>query len=163
MKFIRFTMRYSSSVPLSLIRGRCVVGIPAAFNSFSFQLKLCPLDTGRKLNVHKTFRRRPASSERLMYVQFTSCIQGVLNIYLGYNLLFTINTDATAVIIQSKMLLTVLKNWYICVSSKELQKFFLNFSYFSNSPKVNSFRINFKKKIGLKIVSSAKRVQVQKV
>ena len=30
-----------------------------------------PLDTGRKLNVHKTFRRRP---ERLMYVQFTSCV-----------------------------------------------------------------------------------------
>ena len=27
------------------------------------------LDTGRKLNVHKTFRRRPG---RLMYVQFTS-------------------------------------------------------------------------------------------
>ena len=32
-----------------------------------------PADTGRKLNVHKTFR---ASSERLMYVQFTSCIYG---------------------------------------------------------------------------------------
>ena len=30
-------------------------------------------DTWRKLNVHKTFRRRP---ERLMYVQFTSCVQG---------------------------------------------------------------------------------------
>ena len=32
------------------------------------------VDTGRKLNVHKTFRRR---SERLMYVQFTSCGYGV--------------------------------------------------------------------------------------
>ena len=31
------------------------------------------VDTGRKLNVHKTFR---TSSERLMYVQFTSCIYG---------------------------------------------------------------------------------------
>ena len=30
-----------------------------------------PVDTGRKLNVHKTFRRRPG---RLMYVQFTSCV-----------------------------------------------------------------------------------------
>ena len=30
-----------------------------------------PVDTGRKLNVHKTFRRRPG--QRLMYVQFTSC------------------------------------------------------------------------------------------
>ena len=30
-----------------------------------------PVDTGRKLNVHKTFRRRP---ERLMYVQFMFCI-----------------------------------------------------------------------------------------
>ena len=37
-----------------------------------------PVDTGRKLNVHKTFRRRP---ERLlnilMCVQFTSCVYGV--------------------------------------------------------------------------------------
>ena len=30
-----------------------------------------PVDTGRKLNVHKTSR---TSSERLMYVQFTSCV-----------------------------------------------------------------------------------------
>ena len=30
-----------------------------------------PIDTRRKLNVHKTFR---ASSERLMYVQFTFCV-----------------------------------------------------------------------------------------
>ena len=33
--------------------------------------KVDPLDTGRKLNVHKTFRGRPG---RLMYVQFTSCV-----------------------------------------------------------------------------------------
>ena len=31
------------------------------------------LDTGRKLDVHKTFRRRPG---RFMYVQFTSCDYG---------------------------------------------------------------------------------------
>ena len=30
-----------------------------------------PVDTGRKLNVHKTSW---TSSERLMYVQFTSCV-----------------------------------------------------------------------------------------
>ena len=34
------------------------------------------LDTGRTLNVHKTFRRRPG---RLMYVHFTSCAQGGLS------------------------------------------------------------------------------------
>ena len=34
-----------------------------------------PVDTGHKYNVHKTSRRRPGpSSERLMYVQFTSCV-----------------------------------------------------------------------------------------
>ena len=32
-----------------------------------------PLDTRRKLNVLKTSR---TSSERLIYVQFTSCVQG---------------------------------------------------------------------------------------
>ena len=31
-----------------------------------------PVDTGRELNIHKTFRRH------LMYVQFTSCVYGVL-------------------------------------------------------------------------------------
>ena len=35
--------------------------------------KASPVDRGRKLNVHKTFRRRPG---RLMYVQFTSCVCG---------------------------------------------------------------------------------------
>ena len=32
-----------------------------------------PVDTGRKLIVHKTSR---TSSERLMYVQFTYCVYG---------------------------------------------------------------------------------------
>ena len=45
-----------------------------------------PVDTGRKLNVHKTFRRRP---ERLMYLQITSCVQGVTN--LSCNSTCTIN------------------------------------------------------------------------
>ena len=30
-----------------------------------------PVNAGRKLNVHKKFRRRPGC---LMYVQFTSCV-----------------------------------------------------------------------------------------
>ena len=34
----------------------------------------CPLGTGRKLNVHKMFRRRLG---RLMYVPSTSCVQRV--------------------------------------------------------------------------------------
>ena len=37
-----------------------------------------PVDTGRKLNVHKTPR---TSSERLMYVQLTSCVYWV---HAGY-------------------------------------------------------------------------------
>ena len=32
------------------------------------------MDIGRKLNVHKTFRRRPG---HLRYVQFTSCVKGI--------------------------------------------------------------------------------------
>ena len=35
---------------------------------------ITPVDTGRKLNVHKTSR---TSSKRLMYFQFTSCVYGV--------------------------------------------------------------------------------------
>ena len=38
---------------------------PVRFEVYKF-----PVDTGRKLNVHKTF----TSSERLMYVQFASCV-----------------------------------------------------------------------------------------
>ena len=41
---------------------------------FPQKVRSDPLDTGRKLNVHKTFRRRPG---RLMYVHFMSCVQGV--------------------------------------------------------------------------------------
>ena len=36
---------------------------------------ICPVDTGCKFNAHKTSR---ASSERLMYVQFTSCVYWVV-------------------------------------------------------------------------------------
>ena len=37
-----------------------------------------PVDTGRKLNVHKTFRRRPGRLLNiLMCVQFTPCVYGV--------------------------------------------------------------------------------------
>ena len=38
-------------------------------------LNVIPVDRGRKLNVHKMFRRHPGrSSECLMCVQFTSCV-----------------------------------------------------------------------------------------
>ena len=47
-----------------------------SFSSTSSYPSAYPLDTGRKLNVHKTFRR--TSSERLMYVQFTSCVYWVI-------------------------------------------------------------------------------------
>ena len=48
-------------------------------NLNSIKLSLYPVDTGRKLNVYKTFRRRPGPFERLMYVQFTSCVYWVMN------------------------------------------------------------------------------------
>ena len=35
---------------------------------------LHPLDTGRKLNVHMTFKRHSWTSERLTYVQVTFCV-----------------------------------------------------------------------------------------
>ena len=46
-----------------------------------------PVYTGRKLNVHKMFRRRPG---RLMYVQFASCVYGELELErsLGYIAIF---------------------------------------------------------------------------
>ena len=50
-------------------------GVNSAINFLKYS-RHSPLDTGRKLNVHKTSR---TSSERLMYVQFTSCVQGVKN------------------------------------------------------------------------------------
>ena len=41
------------------------------------EYKCNPVDTGSKLNVHKTFRRRPG---RLIYVQLSSCVYGeILN------------------------------------------------------------------------------------
>ena len=42
-----------------------------------------PVDTGRKLNVHKTFRSW-TSSERLMYVKFTSCVYGAVHMALRW-------------------------------------------------------------------------------
>ena len=37
-----------------------------------------PVNTGRKLNEHKSFRRRPG---RLMYVQFMPCVHGFNSLY----------------------------------------------------------------------------------
>ena len=49
-----------------------------------------PVDTGRKLNLHKTFRRRPG---RLMYVQFTSCVYWVVNQFLYKEFLYNFCID----------------------------------------------------------------------
>ena len=46
-----------------------------SFLSFVCVSNVIPVDTGRKFNVHKTFS---TFSERLMYVQFTSCVYGKL-------------------------------------------------------------------------------------
>ena len=40
--------------------------------TFFINIWIYPLGTGRKLNVNKTFRGRPAR-----HVQFTPCVQGV--------------------------------------------------------------------------------------
>ena len=49
-------------------------------------LRYYPVDTGRKLNVHKTFRRRPG---RLMYVQITSYVRPCLKNYISsLNIIF---------------------------------------------------------------------------
>ena len=45
--------------------------VHAFFISDAFFKSVSPVDTGHKLNVHKTFRKY------LMYVQFTSCVYGV--------------------------------------------------------------------------------------
>ena len=43
------------------------------FEINSKNARISPVDTGRKLNVYETFRRRPGC---LMYIQFTSCVYG---------------------------------------------------------------------------------------
>ena len=53
--------------------------------------QLCPLDTGRKLNVHKTFTRGNIKSEGAMFLLLLFCIQKGRNIWwsrdLSYGLL----------------------------------------------------------------------------
>ena len=50
---------------------------------------ICIVDTGRKLNVHKTFW---TSSESLIYVQFTSCVYWVRNFNMTHQIRRKINT-----------------------------------------------------------------------
>ena len=53
-----------------------------AFHKLDLTLRrLHLLDTGGKLDIHKTFRRHP---RLLIYVQFTSCVQGVNFKYLDF-------------------------------------------------------------------------------
>ena len=56
-----------------------IIGIFATNCKVKDVLTMYPLDAGGKLNVHKMFSRSPGRfSEHLMYVQFTSYIQGIL-------------------------------------------------------------------------------------
>ena len=63
------------------------------------------LDAGRKLNVHKTFRRHP---ERHLYVQFTSCVQGDVN--LTMIIWYNHDLDITMIICILKIIFIVI--WY---------------------------------------------------
>ena len=70
-----------------------------------------PVDTGRKLNVHKTFR---TSSERLMYVQFMSCTYWVDLLKDWYNcfLLFLIEKHLNEHIIYYNFVFLIKKNFW---------------------------------------------------
>ena len=52
------------------INGVCTVK-EHEFKINSKNVRINPVDTGRKLKVHKTFRRHAG---RLIYVQFTCCV-----------------------------------------------------------------------------------------
>ena len=39
---------------------------------------LLPMDMERKLNKYQAFRRCPGRPLNVMYIQFTSCVQGVV-------------------------------------------------------------------------------------
>ena len=52
-------------------RTKCPISLPSLHQECKFDFYTSPGNTGRKINVHKTSR---TSSERLMYVQFTSCV-----------------------------------------------------------------------------------------
>ena len=68
---ILFNTGLYKSVFSTYLFGKLIVLSFCAYCVYFFYVVL--VDTGRKLNVHKTSW---TSSERLMYVQFTSCIYG---------------------------------------------------------------------------------------
>ena len=99
--------------------------------------RLRPLDTGRKLDVQMTLR---VSSERLMYVQFTSCIQVVVpfNIYINKISIFQkifINITTT-VIIPRLALCRAKLLFFFALSKSELKSGF--FSVTTSNLKMNS-------------------------
>ena len=65
---INFYKISKSEAYLGLLQTSQIKTFPTTVNGY-------PVDKGRKLNVHKRFRRRPGRS---MYVQFTSCVYGVI-------------------------------------------------------------------------------------
>ena len=71
----------------------------------------CPIGTGGKLNVHKTSR---TSSERLMYVQFTSCVYWGLCIFLTLMIEISSNSAFTKVNAHERFSFFTDKNLYYC-------------------------------------------------
>ena len=73
-------IRFFCSLPFSTtIQGNEATRYPDHSKSHLLRLFI-PIDTGHKLNVHKTFRRRDVLDvtfyERLMNVEFTFCVYG---------------------------------------------------------------------------------------
>ena len=82
-----------------------------------------PADTGRKLNVHKTFR---TSSERLMYVQLKSCVCGVGNQSYKARNLWTLDYIRNPLKLGKflfQVLLKKLKNSCLRVETKLIKKY----------------------------------------
>ena len=69
-----------------------------------------PLDTGRKLNVHKTSR---TSSERLMYVQFMSYVQEVTRFFYMSNVFYKQKLGNT---LRLNFTQTCRKHKFVCVN-----------------------------------------------
>ena len=79
---------------------------------FFEQQENTPPDTRRKLNVRKTFRR-PPGFEHLMYVHFTSCIQGDLGAPSAFGMLGRAGVETPRLPIGSGTLVSVKEIPYI--------------------------------------------------
>ena len=86
---------------------------------------LCvPVDTGRKLNVHKTSW---TSSERLMYVKITSYICGVSNVLFTIHLsVHPTNSDSNQIRNFMLLILLLLTHYVLAQCSKVLSNLILS-------------------------------------